>query len=240
MQKKQQKQENQYEIPYHWFLEKSKYKGRNYFGYLNICSNLIDNQNINQKILDAGCGDGRFLFELKKRGFKNLYGIDYSEKSLSFAKIFLNNITLNHVNLKSIPFENNYFDSIFLIEVLEHIDPREINLVLKELKRVLKIEGKIIISVPSIMRPVNFKHFQHFSVSSLSNCLNEFFTIEEVVGQDFGKFSFLNLLYKFIDNRYWQFKKIAKYYNLNIWKKYLNKCKSDEGNRIIVKCKNKI
>ena len=38
------------------------------------------------KILDVGTGNGRFIFELAKKGFKNLHGIDMAERLLSIAR----------------------------------------------------------------------------------------------------------------------------------------------------------
>jgi len=48
-----------------------------------------------------------------------------------------------------IPFSNNSFDYVIMSEVLEHLSDETINATLKEVKRVLKKEGKFIGTVPA-------------------------------------------------------------------------------------------
>ncbi|XP_015171286.1 PREDICTED: protein-lysine N-methyltransferase mettl10 [Polistes dominula] len=47
------------------------------------------------QIIDIGCGNGMILLELTKKGFKQLTGIDYSQKAINLANEILkeNNIT---------------------------------------------------------------------------------------------------------------------------------------------------
>ena len=208
-----------------------------YFGYLSICSGFLNDLDVSEmKILDAGCGDGRFLSELKNKGAKNLYGVDYSESALSFAKLFLPDVKFTNADLANLPYEDNFFDYIFLIETLEHIHPEKTNNVLKELKRVLKPSGRLIVTVPSVLVPLNKKHYRHFSEKTLRDCLADFFDVKSMAGQDYGKFHILKFAYKFLDNRFWLIKPLAEYYNLNIWPKYFNGCSVYYGNRLIVEC----
>ena len=44
----------------------------------------------NITLLDVGCGNGVFLYKLAKKGYLNLYGIDYSSQSIKFANEILN------------------------------------------------------------------------------------------------------------------------------------------------------
>lgn len=63
--------------------------------------------NLERRVLDLGCGNGLFLFELSKLGFKHLHGVDYSENSIKFSNLILDrdypqyksNITFKQLNL---------------------------------------------------------------------------------------------------------------------------------------------
>jgi len=47
----------------------------------------------------------------------------------------------------NLPFENNYFDVIFVLDILEHV--KEIDKAIEEIKRVLKTNGHVILSGPT-------------------------------------------------------------------------------------------
>src|SRR3989344_2528943 len=131
LQKSQQIQEEEYFLPYHWSFDRATYGGRIYFGYLDICLSFLDKSKV-IKVLDAGCGDGRFLSLLKDRGIQEVYGVDYSERAVSFAQILVPTAKVSVENLMNLPYEN-FFDVIFLIEVLEHIDPKDTGKLLNSL-----------------------------------------------------------------------------------------------------------
>ena len=48
----------------------------------------------------------------------------------------------------NIPFRNDFFDVVVVLELMEHIPPSITFRVLKELKRVLKKDGLLVISIP--------------------------------------------------------------------------------------------
>jgi SAM-dependent methyltransferase len=96
------------------------------------------------KLLDFGCGPGDMLIQCQKLGIL-AFGVDEFERSVRLASERGLNVHLaDHNNL---PFEENFFDVIFMQSVLEHIkDP--IDAVLK-LKRNLKPGGILILSTPT-------------------------------------------------------------------------------------------
>ncbi|XP_077585158.1 EEF1A lysine methyltransferase 2 [Stigmatopora nigra] len=55
-------------------------------------------------ILDIGTGNGAFLVELAKNGYKNLTGIDYSQASVEMAKSVLQAEGLENVKVKVVDF----------------------------------------------------------------------------------------------------------------------------------------
>ncbi|WP_296146334.1 class I SAM-dependent methyltransferase [uncultured Flavobacterium sp.] len=96
-------------------------------------------------ILDIGAGTGDFLLVAKNNGWKAV-GIEPSEKARNIAKAKGVELKLNLSD-----FENNSFDIITMWHVLEHVPNLEEQI--KELKRLVKPNGSILIAVP------NFKSF---------------------------------------------------------------------------------
>jgi len=97
--------------------------------------------------LDFGCHDGAFLSTLRSKGVKRLVGVDISKEALDKGSRFLPELELKKIeHAASLPFDNAQFDSITVLDVLEHVyEQREL---LAELTRVLKTQGRIIVTVP--------------------------------------------------------------------------------------------
>lgn len=119
----------------------------------------------NSKILDAGCGPGTYSLTLASKGYK-IYGFDINKKKISQAKKLNEQLGLNAnflvkdiYNLKSYP--KDFFDIVICSDVLEHL--KHDNNAVKELCRILKKNGKIIVTVPTDTKLNNkFKlQFQH-------------------------------------------------------------------------------
>jgi SAM-dependent methyltransferase len=97
------------------------------------------------KVLDLGCGDGDYSVRLQELGFDVIAG-DMDVKRFKHAdKIDFRVCDLT----QRLPFEDGSFDHILLAEVIEHLrNPYD---VMKELSRVLKKGGKLIVSTPNIL-----------------------------------------------------------------------------------------
>lgn len=118
--------------------------------------------NPDHAVLDVGCGIGRAAVALTQylskdgryEGFDVVKkGIDWCEKHI--AKDF-SNFTFKHVSLNNdlyfltdqkaedfvFPYEDNFFDTVFLFSVFTHMQPKEVENYLNEIYRVLKPEGK--------------------------------------------------------------------------------------------------
>ena len=105
-----------------------------------------------QKILDIGCAWGYSLLRLDSMG-ASAYGIDIDLKALEFGKKLAEyngyKIDTRYANAKSLPFEDESFDSIICAETLEHIPLEKRLAVFDEKKRVTKKGGKIVLSTPN-------------------------------------------------------------------------------------------
>ncbi|MFH1510024.1 MAG: class I SAM-dependent methyltransferase [Candidatus Nealsonbacteria bacterium] len=103
--------------------------------------------NDNEKVLDLGCGNGR-LYELFQEKTIDYYGVDFSEKLIEIAKKRYPQFKFQVADALNLPFPADYFDKVFSIAVLHHIPSKELRLkFLQEIKRVLKPEGILILSV---------------------------------------------------------------------------------------------
>ncbi len=124
-------------------------KGKGIFGYsLKAIKNAEELKKLKLKnfesLLDAGCGPGILLNQLKaKYGIKG-YGVDISSMALSRAKEAGNNkMDFRQGKLEQIPFPNRYFDVVVSFDVLEHVEDK--NKSLKEIYRVLKPRGRALL-----------------------------------------------------------------------------------------------
>jgi malonyl-CoA O-methyltransferase len=94
-----------------------------------------------KKILDVGCGKGRYLkFLMKRFPTANYYGIDISDEMLRSCP---KGAETSIGNMLSIRYPDSFFDAVFSVEALEHAV--NIEAAIKEMVRVLKPNGKIVI-----------------------------------------------------------------------------------------------
>jgi len=96
-----------------------------------------------KKILDVGCGKGRFCRIMKDSGFADVVGIDASEGLIRVAQKNNTDITFFQANVTDMPFNDNEFDVVLCIEVLEHIV--DIQKAIAEMARILKPGGSLCI-----------------------------------------------------------------------------------------------
>ncbi len=105
-----------------------------------------------KKILDLGCGSGRNFISLKDAGFNGIiYGVDFSEKMLYFAKENTKKleikVILTKTKVNELPFEDDFFDKAIFIATLHCVETdKERKKALEELYRVLKKDGRAIIT----------------------------------------------------------------------------------------------
>lgn len=94
------------------------------------------------RVLDVGCGTGRFIELLPGR--YDAVGIDVSEGMLAFAR--RKGIKVAQAGADSIPFEDRSFDLVTTFAVLHHlIDPHVVRSALREMARVVKPGGAVLV-----------------------------------------------------------------------------------------------
>ena len=105
-------------------------------------------------ILDAGCGTGLMLQQLGNPA-KNV-GVDLAEEAISFCRRRgLNNV--RQADICELPFADGSFDAVICASVLYHQWVKDLDKALRELRRVLRLGGLLIINVPAFQ----FLHSAH-------------------------------------------------------------------------------
>lgn len=97
------------------------------------------------KVLDLGCGDGDYAKRLSELGCE-VMAADIDRNRFKYHK----EIEFRECDItKEMPFADNYFDYVLLMEVVEHL--RNPYLVMSELNRIIKKGGFLIVSTPNIL-----------------------------------------------------------------------------------------
>src|SRR3954467_14600791 len=98
------------------------------------------------RILDVGCGTGANLEMLSQ--FGDAEGVDVSQDALAFCRERgLANVHLGAA--EKLPYEDESFDLVTALDVVEHLDDDVGGL--KEMRRVLKPQGRALLFVPAFM-----------------------------------------------------------------------------------------
>jgi len=114
---------------------------------LKLVSKLI---NPKKSILHLGCGSGS-LEEILVNSYGenlNLISTDITDETLNKLKNKYQKVQFYKTKLDSLPFASNKFDQVVMLEVLEHIRPNKTFPILREIYRVLRNDGILILSIP--------------------------------------------------------------------------------------------
>lgn len=115
---------------------------------LELLDVVIENLELNRdmRLLDFGCGTGNYLLALQEKGYTKLFALDVDDSMIDIASKRTGIAVQNGSHL-SIPFENNFFDSIILIAMIHFID--DLSSLFKNLNRVCMDRGRIVIVTQS-------------------------------------------------------------------------------------------
>jgi ubiquinone/menaquinone biosynthesis C-methylase UbiE len=101
------------------------------------------------KILDAGCGHGYGSEYLADGLAKEVVGIDSDSKAIQFARRTYHayNLSFHLMDANNLRFDDESFDAAISFEVIEHL--HDVDTYLRELRRVLKSGGVLLLSTPN-------------------------------------------------------------------------------------------
>ncbi|MFN8257629.1 MAG: class I SAM-dependent methyltransferase [Bacteroidales bacterium] len=242
--KNQQIQEDQYRFPYHYAdLISDKHKYFKYIEPLDLIRVVKDKVATlhKKKILDAGCGDGRLIYEIKGKDYE-LAGMDYSATAIGFARAFNPEVEFYNGDFRTVSSPVD-FDIVILMEVLEHFIPAQIPEILQALSNRLKPDGLLLITVPSTNMKLSAKHYQHFNPESLAETIKPYFKIADIGGyaKKGAKRTFFyilrnwgNLFYPFRHELKFAYRYFAFY--KKFYEKHLSIGKIEECNGILAVC----
>ena len=134
-----------------------------------------------KRVLDAGCGMAYGTAMLAGAGAEQVTGIDRATAVLDAARPAApENVELVAGDLRSLPFADRSFDLVVCFEVIEHLD--EPDAALRELERVLRRDGILLISSPNrdVYEPGNPHHLHEYTPPELRVALERYFTHVEL------------------------------------------------------------
>ena len=155
-------------------------KGKENISMHQAMINMMDKvgKNLNlpkgSKVLDAGCGEGTTALWVADKYGLNVEGVDLLDFNIKAANESLNKanpssiINFNVGNYMHIDYPDNTFDGIYTLETLVHAP--NYNVALKEFRRVLKKNGKLVLFEYSMPRQDEMKKKER----RMFNLINEY------------------------------------------------------------------
>ncbi len=117
------------------------------------------------RILDVGCGAGQVVGALADAGYE-AYGVDVSEPNIERARKFSDRCQM--YDGRHLPFPDEHFASVGALNVLEHVEEPEP--FITELVRVVRPEGRVLLSSPNFFRVLGFRDY-HPKMRGIGNKL---------------------------------------------------------------------
>ena len=132
---------------YHWPILGAMYRRR-----VELCLGECSG---GERILEIGFGTGLTFMNLHET-YREIHGLDLTADVCAVQAAFAARhvqTELRRGNVLEMPYEGNFFDTVLLISILEHLKPQEQFKAFAEIERVLKPGGQVIYGVP-IERPL--------------------------------------------------------------------------------------
>lgn len=138
---------------------------------------LFDCLNEGDKVLDLGCGNGRFypLFKEKKVDY---LGIDSSSKLIDIAKSNYPEVNFETVSLFDV---QGNFDKVFSIAVLHHMPSKEMRKkFIEKCKSLLRYNGTLVLTVWNLEEKIKKRSFFDFLKLDRGDVLLPWYGAEKV------------------------------------------------------------
>jgi len=162
-------------------------------------------------VLDVASGSGYGTRYLSNKGAAKVVGVDNSREAVKYSqeKYQTSGIEFILADAAKLPFENDIFDIVVSFETIEHLDDQE--KFLREIKRVLRKDGLLIISTPNVLvfpkgntfhkkelapfefRDILSRYFKNIKIFHQHNLAASYILEERAVLSDFLEFDARNL-----------------------------------------------
>lgn len=139
--------------------------------------------NNNMKVLDVACGDG-YGVRMMSSFLAEVHGADLEPETIANAKAYSTkeNIAYFVEDITGMSFDDACYDAVTCFETLEHVQE---NACLKELQRIIKPGGMLVLSTPQNSFghiPVNSCHIVEYSLDYLLKLVGQYFFVVKVIG----------------------------------------------------------
>lgn len=105
----------------------------------------LEKYRANNNIIDVGAGDGQLISRAKKKNW-NSYATEFDDMSVELCR--QKGVTVHKGKLDAGNYKDNFFDAIFSVEVIEHINnPRE---EVRNFHKILRKGGVVYVTTPNL------------------------------------------------------------------------------------------
>lgn len=184
-------QEQEYLLPYHYVTQfGGQFRhsfvdswGINYAATMEFMLARLDCAP-SSRVVDIGCGDGRFSREIAASFPQaEVVGLDYSARAVGLAKAMNRDVGNLEFRAVDIVAEKGLgtFDLAILMEVFEHVPLAAADAFMGAVSDLLAPGGVLHLTVPHSNKPLEYKHFQHFTIATLRKYVEPHLEIIEVI-----------------------------------------------------------
>lgn len=147
-----------------------------------------------ERVLEVGYGSGVTFLNLQGL-YQEIYGIDLDADPQQVTDTFAEQgipVQLEKGNLLALDYPDDYFDTILLISILEHLKPQELIQAFKEIERTLKPGGQVVYGVP-VERPLMVFMFRLLGVNIREHHFSTHADVSGAAGEVFSRTNLIRM-----------------------------------------------
>jgi 2-polyprenyl-3-methyl-5-hydroxy-6-metoxy-1,4-benzoquinol methylase len=216
----------------HWLIDPENPRHHGEITHLVYVDRVVEivKESGSRSVLDIGCGDGFNSGRLIEAGIEQVVGVDWSPNAIRYATMLVPKARFHCGDARDASFQAEFpdpFDAAILVEVIEHIPPKDCVDVIRNITQQIKVGGLFVLTTPSVNWPnTHPQHYRHFDEKSLREMVAEAGGLAITAIEGYGDAVYEQRTYRwlrFFSNRYYEIKPIKRW----AWgEKYKSRCKS--------------